>query len=75
MISNKKKDPPIIIVYFDKEKKQSQVIKPTDEFNGDCAGLVRDMFNSVIRREDGSITYYRHYDSYEIVLPVKDTAS
>jgi hypothetical protein len=56
-----------IVIYFDKEKKHKQIIRPTDYFNGDAASLVRDMFNTVIRLPDGMIEYTRNYDHFEII--------
>jgi hypothetical protein len=65
-----KKSAPIIIVYFDKDRKTSQVVKPTDDFNGDCQGYVNDVFTSRIREMDGTIVTRRHYYSYETIMPI-----
>lgn len=56
-----------IVVYFDKAKKQSKVIRPTEKFSGDVATYVRDMFNDKIIHEDLSVSYQRNYESFEVI--------
>lgn len=36
-----------LIIYFNKEKTAFQVVKPTEEFNGDWAGLARGITKGV----------------------------
>lgn len=55
-----------IIVYFDDKKKNSQVIRPTKDFNGDYIHLIHSLFVSHIRHEDGTVTTTRNYESFEI---------
>ena len=61
------KQPIVIIVYFDENIKHKQVIRLTEQFNGDVQTYVRDMFNSSIRQMDGTVLHYRNYHSYEII--------
>ncbi len=64
-----KKEPPVIIIYLDENRKHKQVIKPTEYFDGDVARYIRDVFNSSIRQMDGTVIHYRNYHSYEVIKP------
>ncbi|WP_395974209.1 hypothetical protein [Chryseobacterium cucumeris] len=39
-----------LIIYFNKEKSSFQVVKPTEEFNGDWAGLAHGVTNGVYHK-------------------------
>lgn len=63
--NNEEEHIPTIIVYLNAEKTMSKVIRPTEHFNMDVAGYVREMFNRRTRLEDGKIINERLFHSYE----------
>ena len=50
-----------IIIYFDANKKNKQVIHPTDKFNGSALDLVESITNSTHDRHN-PVQNYHHYE-------------
>ena len=52
-----------IVIYFDEQKHNKQVIKPTKQFNGDVRGLVEHITLSNLDK----IGYRRNFHSFEVI--------
>jgi len=53
----------MVIIYFDESKKNKQVIKPSNRFDGDYLGLVLHVTHSNLDNK----CYVKNYHSFEII--------